>query len=132
MLSPVCHKIKSLVGFFGIRLKYMEEQELRGILSSNIRRCRLRDNLSQLALADKLGISTNFLSDIERCKTWVSSSTLVKIAAALDIEPYELFKADALLTDKEKDVLQRYADENMKAVLTVLNQIKENSPHNGS
>jgi transcriptional regulator with XRE-family HTH domain len=110
----------------------MEEQELRGILSSNIRRCRLRENLSQMALAEKLEISPNFLSDIERCKAWVSPNTLVRIAAALDIEPYELFKADALLTDKEKDVLQRYADENMKAVLTVLNQIKENSPRNSS
>jgi transcriptional regulator with XRE-family HTH domain len=104
----------------------MEEQELRGILSSNIRRCRLRDNLSQMALAEKLEISTNFLSDIERCKAWVSPGTLVRLATALDIEPYELLKADALLTDKEKDVLQRYADENMKAVLSVVNQIKEN------
>ena len=103
----------------------MKEQELRGILSSNIKRCRLRDNLSQIALAEKLDISTNFISDIERCKAWVSPETLVKLASALKIEPYELFKADALLTNKEKDVLQQYADENMKAVLTVLNQIKE-------
>jgi transcriptional regulator with XRE-family HTH domain len=79
-----------------------------------------------MALAEKLEISTNFLSDIEHCKAWVSPSTLVRIAAALDVEPYELFKADALLSDKEKNVLQRYADENMKAVLTILNQIKEN------
>ena len=103
----------------------MKEQELRGILSSNIKRCRLRDNLSQTALAEKLEISTNFLSDIERCKAWVSPDTLVKLAAALNIEPYELLKPDALLTTKEKDVLQRYADENMKAVLTVINQIKQ-------
>ena len=103
----------------------MKEQELRGILSSNIKRCRIRDNLSQMALAEKLGISTNFLSDIERGKAWISPDTLVKLAAALKIEPYQLFKNDALLTEKEKDVLQQYADENMKAVLTVLNQIKD-------
>jgi len=103
----------------------MKEQELRGILSSNIKRCRLRDNLSQMALAEKLEISTNFLSDIERCKAWVSPDTLVKLAAALNIEPYELLKPDALLTIKEKDVLKQYANENMKAVLTVLNQLKD-------
>lgn len=103
----------------------MKEQELRGILSNNIKRCRIRDNMSQIALAEKLGISTNFLSDIERCKAWVSPDTLVKLATALDIEPYKLFKADALLTDREKDVLQQYAEENMKAILTVINQIKE-------
>jgi len=56
---------------------------------------------------------------------WLSPDTLVKLAAALNIEPYELFKADALLTDKEKGVLQQYADENMKAVLTIINQIIE-------
>jgi len=104
----------------------MKEQELRGILSSNIKRCRLRDNLSQMALAEKVEISTNFLSDIERCKAWVSPETLVKLATVLNIEPYELLKADAVLTDKEKNVLQQYAMDNMKAVLTVINQIKEN------
>ena len=102
----------------------MKEQEIRGILSNNIKRCRIRDNLSQMALAEKLEISTNFLSDIERCKAWISPETLVRLAAALNIEPYELFKADSLLTDKEKDVLQQYAEDNMKAVLTVINQIK--------
>jgi len=102
----------------------MKEQEIRGILSNNIKRCRIRDNLSQMALAEKLEISTNFLSDIERCKAWISPETLVRLAAALNIEPYELFKADSLLSVKEKDVLQKYAEENMKAVLTVINQIK--------
>ena len=63
----------------------MNEQELRGILSNNIKRCRLRNSLSQLALAQKLGISTNFLSDIERCKAWVSPDTLVKLASVLEL-----------------------------------------------
>jgi len=104
----------------------MEEQELRGILSRNIKRCRIKKNLSQQALAEKVDISTNFLSDIERCKTWISPNTLVKLAAVLDIEPYELFKADILLSDSDKSILQKYADENLKAVLSVMNQIRDN------
>ena len=104
----------------------MEEQELRGILGNNIKRCRLKNNLSQLALAEKVDISTNFLSDIERCKAWVSPNTLVKLASVLDIEPYELFKADAHLSDTEKTILQHYVDENIKAVLSVMNQLREN------
>ena len=103
----------------------MQEQELRGILSNNIKRSRARENLSQIALAEKLDISTNFLSDIERCKAWVSPNTLVRLAAVLNVEPYELFKADALLSNKEKDILQQYADENIKAVLSVVNQLRE-------
>ncbi|MCL2044157.1 MAG: helix-turn-helix domain-containing protein [Treponema sp.] len=104
----------------------MEEQELRGILGNNIKRCRLKINLSQMSLAEKVDISTNFLSDIERCKAWISPKTLVKLAAVLNIEPYELFKADALLSDTDKSILQHYADENIKAVLSVMNQIREN------
>jgi len=104
----------------------MEERELRGILGNNIKRCRLRNNLSQLALAEKVDISTNFLSDIERCKAWISPSTLVKLASVLNIEPYELFKPDAFISETEKSILQHYADENLKAVLSVINQFGEN------
>jgi transcriptional regulator with XRE-family HTH domain len=32
------------------------------------------------------------MTDIERCKTWVSDKTLEKIAAALDISPWELLR----------------------------------------
>jgi transcriptional regulator with XRE-family HTH domain len=103
----------------------MNEQELRGILSNNIKRCRLRQNLSQMALAEKLEISTNFLSDIERCKAWISPNTLIKLANVLSIEPYELFKADALLTNHETNLLRQYANENTKAVLSLFNQMKE-------
>ena len=103
----------------------MEEQELRGIFSANIKRCRVKNNLSQLALAEKLGISTNFLSDIERCKAWISPNTLVKLASALDVEPHELFMAEALLSDSEKDILQQYTKENIKAVLSVFNRLRK-------
>ncbi|MDR0512719.1 MAG: helix-turn-helix domain-containing protein [Treponema sp.] len=102
----------------------MNEQELRGILSSNIKRCRSNKNLSQLVLAEKLNISPNFLSDIERCKAWVSPNTLVRLASVLDVEPFELFKPDALFSDLEKSILQRYAEENLKAVLSVMNSLK--------
>ncbi|GMO20802.1 MAG: hypothetical protein Pg6A_07700 [Termitinemataceae bacterium] len=103
----------------------MNEHELRGILSKNIKRCRQKNNLSQFALAEKLDISANFLSDIERCKAWLSPNTLVKLASVLDVEPYELFKADALLSETEKDILRRYADENLQAVLSLTNRLRE-------
>jgi transcriptional regulator with XRE-family HTH domain len=104
----------------------VNEQELRGILGSNIKRCRLKNNLSQLALAEKVDIAANFLSDIERCKAWISPNTLVKLASVLGVEPYELFKADSLLSEAEKDILRHYADENLKAVLSVVNRLREN------
>jgi transcriptional regulator with XRE-family HTH domain len=103
----------------------MNEQELRGILSKNINRCRKQSNLTQMALADKLNLSANFISDIERGISWVSPSTLVNLAAAPNVDPYEFFKTDALLSERENDILKSYSDENMKAVLSVITQLEQ-------
>ncbi|MDR1277490.1 MAG: helix-turn-helix transcriptional regulator [Treponema sp.] len=84
----------------------------------------MRNNMSQMALAEKVDISTNFLSDIERCKAWVSPLTLVKIASTLNIEPYQLFKADAFFSIEEKDMLKEYTDENLKAVISLVNKLQ--------
>jgi len=79
----------------------MEEQDLRALLADNIKRYRARRGWSQLKLSEKLDLSTNFLSEIENGKGWVSPLTLVKLASALDIQVYELFKpAD---NDEAKD-----------------------------
>ncbi|GHU98107.1 hypothetical protein FACS189483_05690 [Spirochaetia bacterium] len=74
----------------------MEDQELRRILSANIKLYRNRREWSQVKLAEKLDISANFLADIETGKSWVSSITLVKLANVLNIEVYELFKPAAV------------------------------------
>ncbi|GHV84341.1 hypothetical protein AGMMS50212_16810 [Spirochaetia bacterium] len=58
----------------------MDENELRKILSANIKHYRGLRDWSQVKLAEKLDISTNFLADIETGKSWVSSLTLVKLA----------------------------------------------------
>jgi transcriptional regulator with XRE-family HTH domain len=84
-LSPVIWKIDVIEG------KMMDEQELRAILSANIKRYRNRKEWSQIKLAEKLDISANFLADIETGKSWISSLTLVKLANVLDISVYELF-----------------------------------------
>jgi transcriptional regulator with XRE-family HTH domain len=89
----------------------MNEQELRGLLSANIKRFRNRRGWSQAKLAEKLDISTNFLSDIETQKGWVSPLTLVKLAAALDIEVYELFKPENAVSGDLKDVVNKLAQD---------------------
>ncbi|GMO54364.1 MAG: hypothetical protein Ta2G_13320 [Termitinemataceae bacterium] len=91
----VCNRVKftteckdsALLGAIG-----MEECELRKTLSANIKLYRSRKEWSQVKLADKLDISTNFLADIETSKSWVSPATLVKLSKALNVEVFELFK----------------------------------------
>ena len=84
-----------------------EEQALKDILSSNLKKYRHRRNWSQFRLAAKIDISTNFMADIEAGNTWVSAQTLVKLAKAFEIEAFELLKPQNEDTDpkikKEKD-----------------------------
>jgi transcriptional regulator with XRE-family HTH domain len=72
-----------------------EEQALRDILSSNVKKYRNRRAWSQFPLAAKIDMSTNFLADLEAGNTWVSALTLLKLARAFEIEVYELLKPDS-------------------------------------
>jgi transcriptional regulator with XRE-family HTH domain len=69
----------------------VKETEVRQILSFNIKLFRKRKGLSQARLAEKMKISTNYLSDIETGRGWVSPLSLAKLAGALEIEVFELF-----------------------------------------
>jgi transcriptional regulator with XRE-family HTH domain len=87
------------------------ERDCRAILSQNIKRFRNRLGLSQLHLALELGISTTFLSDIETGKKWVSAQTLSRIAQALKIEVYELFKPEQNIKDDVSAAIAKYLDD---------------------
>ena len=87
----------------------MAEEDLRTILSTNIRRYRSLRNYTQAEFAAKIAISVPFLSDIENGKKWVSSGTLVKMANVLKIEVYELLKPDKILPDKTADILEKFS-----------------------
>jgi transcriptional regulator with XRE-family HTH domain len=77
----------------------------------NIKRYRSRLGLSQFALAAELDISPNFLSDIETGKKWVSPDTLVRLANALHIEIYDLFKPQEAPPDDIAAVITKYLDD---------------------
>jgi len=70
----------------------MNEAGLRNLFSQNIKRYRQMKGWSQEKLAEKVEISTNYLSEIETERGWVSPFSLIKLANALEIDVYELFK----------------------------------------
>ena len=84
----------------------MEETELRRVLSANIKHCRSLRGWSQVKLAEKIEISTNFLADIETGKSWISSLTLTKLANCFEIDAYELFKPENIPSDAIKETLK--------------------------
>jgi transcriptional regulator with XRE-family HTH domain len=103
----------------------MDEQEVCNLLGKNIRRYRNHYQWSQETLAGKLDISTNFLSNIENGKAWISPKTVAKLSYALNIEPYELFKPREDLSADVKTVLARFSND----ISFSLNQSIENIYH---
>ena len=73
-------------------MSIMNEKILRNLFSQNIKRYRRMRGWSQEKLAEKMEISTNYLSEIETGRGWVSPFSLVKLANALEIDVFELFK----------------------------------------
>jgi transcriptional regulator with XRE-family HTH domain len=53
--------------------------------ASNVRRIRLKKNLSQKALADKVGISVSYVSMLERGQRSPPLETVEKVAKALSV-----------------------------------------------
>ena len=89
----------------------MDEANLRRLLSQNIKRFRQRKGLSQAKLAEKMNISTNYLSDIETGKGWVSPFSLAKLANSLEVEVFELFKPQEMVSEDILALVSRCLDD---------------------
>jgi len=70
-----------------------------------------------------MGISTNFLADIETGKSWVSSATLVKLANIFEIEVYELFKSQKTPNDETKETIKNIVNDISVTIEHSLKQI---------
>jgi transcriptional regulator with XRE-family HTH domain len=84
----------------------VEEAGVRKVLSANIKYFRGLRGWPQARLAVEVGISTNFLADIETGKSWVSSQTLAKLATVFEIEVHELFRAPNVPKDETREAVK--------------------------
>lgn len=101
----------------------MTENQLREIVRTNIRRYRDYRKWTQAEFAEKLGISINFLSDIENGKKWISPASMVKFASVLNIEPFELFKPVDAPSDTVSTLFSKYNNEINEAVSASLKEV---------
>lgn len=65
---------------------------LRTIFSQNLKYHRITNNLRQEDLAEKVGLTDKYISDLERAKFSPSLETIERIASVLSIKAYELIK----------------------------------------
>lgn len=76
----------------------MQRQELNELFRQNLRQRRKALKMTQIELANQLGVDQGYISDLERGKVKPSLGTLAPIAEALDTVPSELLSVAAAAT----------------------------------
>ena len=75
------------------------ESELRKVLEKKIKIARLKAEYTQEQLAEKLSLSTRYISQLERGIAFGSASTIISVCKALDINANFLFSDIINVTD---------------------------------
>ncbi len=88
------------------------------LLGKNIKKIRLRKNMTQERLAELTEISVVSLSQIENNRSWPKVEILQKIVNALDVHPFELFIENESDIDRYKELV----------ISTIVNDIDQNFP----
>lgn len=70
------------------------KKDLREIFKNNLKYYRLNNKLTQEDLADKVGLTDKYISDLERGEFSPSFEKMSELAYALNVEPYKLLKDD--------------------------------------
>ena len=71
-------------------------------LGKKIKLARIESDLIQSELADRMGVTQNYISLIETDKKMPSLKTLIKIARELDVSPGELLSGERLGSELKK------------------------------
>jgi len=96
---------------------------LREILANNLKESRRKCGISQTKLAEKAGISTQFVAMIELSRQFPSPEVLERIAAALDIESYVLFS----VPPSPESSMERLHRDIIREVREVIIEVLENA-----
>lgn len=67
-------------------------QEQLDSIAANVRAARTRAGLTQEALAEKMRVPARYLQKVERAELNITVSTLVRLAAALEVDTVELVR----------------------------------------
>ena len=71
----------------------VRDHETLGHLGGRIRRLREQRGLSQEKLAERAGLTSKFLGEVERIETNPSTTSIARLAAALSVNVGDLFEA---------------------------------------
>jgi len=100
----------------------MDGKAIKAILGKNIKFLRAKRDFTQAVLAEKTDISIIFLSSIERGTKYPKPDVLARIAKALDVEVFELFKGDLVPSDSKK-MMSQLSKEITRKINTAVTEI---------
>jgi len=66
--------------------------KLKKIFSNNVRKYRIKQNLSREELAEKAGVHRTYIGSVERGERNITINVMEKICVALEIPITDLFK----------------------------------------
>jgi len=96
---------------------------IREVLANNLKANRKKCHLSQAKLADKAGISTQYIAMIELSRQFPTPEVLERIAAALGIKSHELFS----VAQTPENAIERLHKDVIKEVREVIVEVLENT-----
>ena len=85
---------------------------VKEILARNLKENRRRLGITQPELAERAGMSTQYLAMIEIARKFPTADMLERLAAALGINPHELFSVD-VSPERAMEKLQQAILDNM-------------------
>lgn len=98
-----------------------EMENIRIVLTRNMKVLRKARKLNQEQLAEKAGLSISFLKDVERGQSWVSPESLEAIAKGLGVQVGDLFAT----ADEEKVVQYQPVSVFAKKLLAIPDEVWE-------
>lgn len=71
--------------------------ELEAILGANVRALREKQGLTQAQLGERAGVSDQLIGRLERADTQTTLKSVKKVAAALGVDPLDLFSREPMV-----------------------------------
>jgi transcriptional regulator with XRE-family HTH domain len=100
----------------------MTVQDLNLLFGQNLRKYRLLNGWTQNVLAEKIDLSPNFISDMENGRKFASPENLINFAEVFNINVYELFKPENILSGDTASTLLHYTKEVQGAIKNIQRQ----------
>jgi transcriptional regulator with XRE-family HTH domain len=92
-------------------MKELAGTDITRLFGRNLKRIRANKKISQLSLANLAELTHNFINEIENGRKWVSSDTIAKLAAILEVDPFQFFVPDMSTESINTEIFRGYIDE---------------------